>query len=107
MQGTIGEIRGFAGNFAPRGTAFAHGQLLQISQNTALFSKLGTMYGGDGVDICSCGSSNDSSCNSFGTSLVHKTTAVIIPRLHTQQTGASGIWPKVKPIGFQICDHQT
>lgn len=38
----------FAGNFAPRGFAFTHGQLLAISQNTALFSLLGTTYGGDG-----------------------------------------------------------
>jgi microcystin-dependent protein len=38
----------FAGNFAPRGYAFAQGQLLPISSNTALFSLLGTTYGGDG-----------------------------------------------------------
>jgi microcystin-dependent protein len=38
----------FAGNFAPRAWAFANGQLLPINQNTALFSLLGTMYGGDG-----------------------------------------------------------
>lgn len=44
----IGEVRIFAGNFAPRGWAFCDGQLLQISQNTALFSILGTTYGGDG-----------------------------------------------------------
>lgn len=44
----IAEIRIFAGNFAPRGWAFCNGQLLPISQNTALFSLLGTTYGGDG-----------------------------------------------------------
>jgi microcystin-dependent protein len=44
----IGEIRIFAGNFAPRGWAFCSGQLLPIAQNTALFSLLGTTYGGDG-----------------------------------------------------------
>lgn len=38
----------FTGNFAPRGTAFANGQLLAISQNDALFSLVGTIYGGDG-----------------------------------------------------------
>lgn len=38
----------FAGNFAPRGTAFAQGQLLAISSNEALFSLVGTIYGGDG-----------------------------------------------------------
>jgi microcystin-dependent protein len=44
----VGEISIFAGNFAPRGWAFCAGQLLPISQNTALFSLLGTNYGGDG-----------------------------------------------------------
>lgn len=44
----IGEITMFAGNFAPRGWAFCDGQTLQISQNTALFSILGTTYGGNG-----------------------------------------------------------
>ena len=44
----IGEISMFAGNFAPRGWAFCEGQLLPISQNSALFSLLGTTYGGDG-----------------------------------------------------------
>ncbi len=44
----IGEIRMFAGNFAPRGWAFCDGQLLAVSQNDALFSLLGTIYGGDG-----------------------------------------------------------
>ncbi len=44
----VGEIRIFAGNFAPRGWAFCDGQLLAVSQNDALFSLLGTIYGGDG-----------------------------------------------------------
>ena len=48
QEGFIGEIRMFAGNFAPRSWAFCEGQLLPISQNTALFSILGTIYGGDG-----------------------------------------------------------
>lgn len=43
-----GEIRMFAGNFAPRGWALCDGQLLAISQNDALFSLFGTIYGGDG-----------------------------------------------------------
>ena len=42
------EIRIFAGSFAPRGWAFCDGQLLPIDQNTALFSLIGTTYGGDG-----------------------------------------------------------
>ncbi|MFD1063854.1 phage tail protein [Winogradskyella litorisediminis] len=44
----IGEVKLFAGNFAPRGWAKCEGQLLAISQHTALFSILGTTYGGDG-----------------------------------------------------------
>jgi len=44
----LGEIQMFAGNFAPKGWALCQGQLLPINQNQALFSLLGTMYGGDG-----------------------------------------------------------
>src|SRR3977135_879223 len=44
----VAETRRFAGNFAPIGWALCDGQLLPISQNTALFSLLGTFYGGDG-----------------------------------------------------------
>ncbi len=44
----LGEIKIMAFNFAPRGWALCNGQLLQISQNAALFSLLGTTYGGDG-----------------------------------------------------------
>lgn len=48
MDPFIAQIVMFGGNFAPRGWAFCDGQLLAISQNTALFSILGTTYGGDG-----------------------------------------------------------
>lgn len=44
----VGEIRMFAGNFAPQGWAFCHGQLVAVEDNDALFSLLGTIYGGDG-----------------------------------------------------------
>jgi len=44
----IGEIKMFAGNFAPRSWAFCDGSLQPIASNTALFSLLGTIYGGDG-----------------------------------------------------------
>ncbi|MGI8803071.1 MAG: phage tail protein [Solirubrobacteraceae bacterium] len=44
----IGEIRLFAGTFAPQGWAFCDGQLLPISENDALFNLIGTTYGGDG-----------------------------------------------------------
>lgn len=45
----LGQLMAFAGNFAPRGWAFCEGQILSISQNTALFSLLGTTYGGNGT----------------------------------------------------------
>ena len=48
MEPFLGEIRLFGFNFAPQGWMFCQGQLLAISSNTALFSLLGTMYGGDG-----------------------------------------------------------
>ena len=48
MEGTIANITNFAGNFAPRNWSFCQGQLLAISQYDALFSLLGTSYGGDG-----------------------------------------------------------
>lgn len=49
-QPYIGELRMFGGNFAPAGWAFAQGQLMPISQNDALFTLYGTMYGGDGQE---------------------------------------------------------
>lgn len=48
MEELIGTIKLFAGNFAPRGYMLCNGQILSISQNTALFSILGTTYGGNG-----------------------------------------------------------
>jgi microcystin-dependent protein len=48
MDPTLSEIRIFAGNFAPLSWAFCNGALLSIAENTALFSLLGTTYGGDG-----------------------------------------------------------
>ena len=47
-QPYVGEIRMFAGNFAPSGWMFCEGQLLPISENETLFQLIGTMYGGDG-----------------------------------------------------------
>lgn len=48
-QPYLGQIIMFAGNFAPNGWALCNGQLLSIAQNSALFSILGTTYGGDGI----------------------------------------------------------
>ena len=47
-QPYVGEIRMFAGNFAPAGWMFCEGQLLPISENETLFNLIGTTYGGDG-----------------------------------------------------------
>jgi microcystin-dependent protein len=49
MEGMIGEVRMFAGNFAPKNWAFCQGALININSNTALFSILGTTYGGNGT----------------------------------------------------------
>ncbi|NIF07572.1 phage tail protein [Chryseobacterium sp. Tr-659] len=49
MEEYIGIVKLFAGNFAPRGWMFCDGSLLSISRNSALFSILGTTYGGDGI----------------------------------------------------------
>lgn len=48
MEGYIGEVRLFGGNFAPKNWAYCHGQSLAISTYQALFSLIGTIYGGDG-----------------------------------------------------------
>ncbi len=50
MDAFIATIILYAGNFAPQGWAFCHGQLLSVSQHSALFSLIGTTYGGDGVN---------------------------------------------------------
>ena len=49
-QPYIGEIRMFAGNFAPAGWGFCNGQLMPISENESLFNLIGTTYGGDGQE---------------------------------------------------------
>ncbi|TRX36407.1 phage tail protein [Flavobacterium sp. ZT3R18] len=49
MEQLIGQIQAFGFNFTPRGWAFCNGQLLSISQNTALYSLLGITFGGDGI----------------------------------------------------------
>jgi microcystin-dependent protein len=46
----LGEIRMFGGDFAPRGWARCHGQLLPIAEHAPLYSLIGTTYGGDGVE---------------------------------------------------------
>ena len=48
MESMTAEVKYFAGNFAPRGWAFCQGQMMSIASNQALFSILGTNFGGDG-----------------------------------------------------------
>src|ERR1044072_7289766 len=50
MENYMGEIRAFAGNYAPAGWALCDGSLLSISENQTLYALLGTTYGGDGVN---------------------------------------------------------
>src|SRR5712672_1084270 len=61
----VAEIRIFGFNFAPAGWAICAGQLLPISQNTALFSLLGTMYGGDGKSTFALPNLQDQTAVSF------------------------------------------
>ena len=48
MEPIIGEVKYFAGNFAPRGWSFCQGQILEIAKNMTLYSLISTTYGGDG-----------------------------------------------------------
>src|SRR3954452_18244347 len=66
MDPFVAEIRVFPYTFAPKGWAFCQGQLLPISQNTALFSLLGTMYGGDGKSTFALPNLQDQTAVSWG-----------------------------------------
>lgn len=76
----LGEIKYFAGNFAPLGWAKCDGQLLSISEHTALFSILGTLYGGDGRSTFGLPDAR-------GRVLIHSGAG---PGLSQYQTGARG-----------------
>jgi len=79
----VAEIRIFGFNFAPKGWAFCDGQLLPISQNTALFSLLGTQYGGDGK-------------SNFGLPNLQGNVAI-----HTDQYSGGGQFPLGSESGSQ------
>lgn len=94
----LGEVKMFAGNFAPRGWAFCDGQLLPISQNQALFSILGTTYGGDGRTtfglpdmrgrvVVGAGNGPGLSPVSIGQKMGTETTTIIKANLPTQSAG--------------------
>jgi microcystin-dependent protein len=107
----IGEIRMFGGNFAPLDWALCDGQLLPISQNTALFSLMGTTYGGDGVNtfalpnlqgrvplhMGSLGSSNYTLGTTAGEETVKLTTAQM--PAHSHEFVSSGIAGLDNPAG--------
>lgn len=80
MEGMLGEIRMFAANWAPRGWMRCDGQLLPIGQWTALFSILGTSYGGDGR------------------------TTFALPNLPDVDPGAApSAAPTAQPVNYIIC----
>ena len=66
-QPYVGEIRMFAGNFAPVGWMFCEGQLLPISENETLFQLIGTTYGGDGQSTLPCRISGAAFRSTWGT----------------------------------------
>jgi microcystin-dependent protein len=78
----LGEIRTFGFNFAPQGWAQCNGQLLPIQQNAALFSLLGTQYGGDGVRTFALP-------NLQGRAPVHVGTSGGVPNISIGQSGGA------------------
>src|SRR6478736_5724856 len=110
----VGEIRLFAGTFAPKGWAFCNGQLMSISQNTALFSLLGTTYGGDGKTTFALpdlqgrlpmhfgqgpGLSNRDLGEKAGSETVALTTSQMPLHGHTVSYGAGSAADNPNPIG--------
>lgn len=95
-QPFVGEITIFAFNFAPTGWAQCRGQLLPISQNTALFSLLGTMYGGDGKSTFALPNLQDSAPNCMGQG----------PGLSEYFEGQSGGSATVTLLQSEIPSHQ-
>ncbi len=91
----VAEIRIFAGNFAPTGWAFCNGQILPISQNTALFSLLGTTYGGNGT-------SNFALPNLQGRAPMHWGQG---PGLSARDLGETGGQPDVSLIPSELPAH--
>ena len=95
MEGTLAEIRGFAGSFAPEDWAYCSGQTIKISDNPSLFSLLGTYYGGDGV-------------NTFclpdlrGRVFIHQGTG---PGLYPRYLGERGGYEKIRLTVAQIPRH--
>jgi len=92
----VAEVRIFAGNFAPRNWAFCDGQLLPIAQNTALFSLVGTTYGGDGVSTFALP-------NLQGRAAMHAGSG---PGLTSRSLGENGGAETVTLTAQQLATHQ-
>jgi len=112
MEGFIGEIRMFAGDYAPDGWALCDGRLLPVSGNDALFALLKTTYGGDGVDNfgvpdlrgrapMSVGTGTGLSPRELGDSVGSETVALVPDNLpaHTHQMAAGGAATTNNPQG--------
>ena len=92
MEPTLAQVLLFAGNFEPSGWAYCDGRLMSIAQNSALFSLLGTMYGGDGVNTFALpdlrgrmaigqGQGRGLSFHSLGEAAGHETTTLMSSQL--------------------------
>ncbi len=118
----VAEIRMFAGNFAPRGWALCNGQILAISQNTALFSLLGTNYGGNGTsnfglpNLQGCAPMHQGSGAGLTPRVVGETAGVATVTLLSSQVPAhthtyncgSGSKGETDVVANQVnCDEQT
>ncbi len=91
----VAEIRIFAGNFAPKGWASCDGQILPLSQNTALFSLLGTNYGGDGKSNFALPNLQDSAPMMWGQG----------PGLSLRDIGETGGEPTVTLLESEMPSH--
>jgi microcystin-dependent protein len=91
----LGEVRMFAGNFAPHDWALCNGQILPIAQNAALFSLLGTIYGGNGVTTFALPNLQSVSPIGFGQG----------PGLTGRAIGESGGAESVTLLGTEMAAH--
>ena len=91
----VAEIKMFGGNFPPRGYAFCDGQLLAIAQNTALFSLVGTIYGGNGQSTFGLPNLRDRSPMGWGNG----------PGLTNRSIGESDGSPTVTLLSSEIASH--
>ena len=91
----VAEIRMFGCNFAPRSWAYCNGQIMSIAQNTALFSLLGTTYGGNGQTTFALPNLQGKAANSMGQG----------PGLSSYQLGQTGGTSTVTLVANQIAPH--